>query len=200
MRPISILPSSPTRSMSRCGCQDLKLDILIGVIAQAHTAPSDLKNPPISKVTPMINVSTPTREPTVSWVVLHRFVPNTNGLEHGVLTFAKRVRKVLPTLQNVDVVRGYASAIADTERDAVYRGRRAKRSGLSTTGPSPPARHTSSITFHLVLNIRAERCTLPSHIWCPFRQTRRGCLPGGIFQSRCYLKFCSSFPRKRRTR
>jgi len=40
-----------------------RLDVLVGMIAQALTA-SDPKNPPISKVMHMINVSTPTHEST----------------------------------------------------------------------------------------------------------------------------------------
>ena len=48
-------------------------------------------------------------------------VPYTNGLEHGVLTFAKHVRKALLTLQDNNVVRGYASAIANHQRDTAWR-------------------------------------------------------------------------------
>lgn len=40
-----------------------RLDVLIGMVAQAHTA-SDPKNPPITKVLHMINVSIPTHETT----------------------------------------------------------------------------------------------------------------------------------------
>lgn len=39
-----------------------RLDILIGMIAQAHTA-CDPKSPPITKVMHMINVSTPIETP-----------------------------------------------------------------------------------------------------------------------------------------
>jgi len=42
-----------------------RLDVLVGMIAQAHTA-SDPKNPPISKVMHMINVSTLTPDATPS--------------------------------------------------------------------------------------------------------------------------------------
>ena len=48
-------------------------------------------------------------------------VPHADGLEHGVLTFAKHVRKALLTLQNIDVVRGHASAIANLQQDAAWR-------------------------------------------------------------------------------
>lgn len=42
-----------------------RLDVLVGMIAQAHIA-SDPENPPISKVMHMINVSTSTHQPTRS--------------------------------------------------------------------------------------------------------------------------------------
>ena len=47
-------------------------------------------------------------------------VPPTDGLEHGVLTFAKHVRKALLTLQDINVVRGHAAAITNIQRDAAW--------------------------------------------------------------------------------
>ena len=47
-------------------------------------------------------------------------VPHTDGLEHGVLTFAKHVRKALLTLQDINVVRGHAAAITNIQRDAAW--------------------------------------------------------------------------------
>jgi len=48
-------------------------------------------------------------------------VPHSGGLEHDVLTFAKYTRKALLTLQDIDVARGHASAIANLQQDVAWR-------------------------------------------------------------------------------
>ena len=52
---------------------------------------------------------------------LTQSVPRTDGLEHGVLTFAKYIRKALLTLRDVNVVRGHAATIMNIQRDAAWR-------------------------------------------------------------------------------
>jgi len=44
-----------------------------------------------------------------------------NGLEHGILTLAKYIRKALLILQDISVVRGHAATLTNTQRNAAWR-------------------------------------------------------------------------------
>jgi len=52
---------------------------------------------------------------------LTQSVPHTSSLEHSVLAFSKHIRKALLTLQDIGVVRGHASAIANIQQDTAWR-------------------------------------------------------------------------------
>ena len=60
-------------------------------------------------------------------------VPPTDGLEHGVLAFARHIRKALLTLQDINVVRGYASTVMNIQRDAAW-NKRGQAFGLIDRG------------------------------------------------------------------
>ena len=50
-----------------------------------------------------------------------RSVPYTDGLEHGVLAFAKHIRKALLSLQDINVIRGHAATVMNTQREAAWK-------------------------------------------------------------------------------
>jgi hypothetical protein len=52
---------------------------------------------------------------------LTQSVPYTESLEHGILAFAQHVRKALLSLQDTNVVRGYAATVTNAQRDAAWR-------------------------------------------------------------------------------
>jgi len=64
---------------------------------------------------------------------LTQSVPRTDGLEHGVLAFAKHTRRALLTLQDINVVRGHAATIMNIQRDAAWR-RKGQAFGLIDHG------------------------------------------------------------------
>jgi hypothetical protein len=48
-------------------------------------------------------------------------IPHTDDLEYNIFTFAKYVRKALLTLQDINVVREYAAAILNVQREVAWK-------------------------------------------------------------------------------
>jgi len=102
-----------------------RLDVLIGMIAEAHTA-CDPKNPPIANVVHMINqrgMGAIHQDSACNGIIgcVTQNVPRSDSLEHGVLKFAQHVRKALLSLEDANVLRSHAATVMNVQRDAAWK-------------------------------------------------------------------------------